>query len=107
MGFWLAHYLMSRSLVQVPNPGSPLALSLLRNILHELLGYRLPLPHVPKFFGYAFGFSRNRRQRSELTSSIQRRASCSFTSTQYRLLGSGPVYRTFQSRFRSTSSSLS
>jgi len=35
------------------------ALSLLRDLLYELLGRLLPLPHVPRFCGYVFESSRN------------------------------------------------
>ena len=35
----------------------PLALPLLRNLLQEPVDHRLPLPYVPRLFGYAFEFS--------------------------------------------------
>ena len=35
---------------------TPLALSLLRDLCHELLGHRLPLPHVPWLLVYVFEF---------------------------------------------------
>ena len=48
----------------------PLALPLLRDLFHEPLDRRLPLPHVPWLIGYAFGLPSNRRRHSRLTSSI-------------------------------------
>ena len=47
-----------------------LALSLLHNLLHEPLGHRPPLSHVPCPYWYAFEFSANRRRCSGLMSQI-------------------------------------
>ena len=70
MGFWSALCSMLRRLIQVPNVGSPPAPSLLGDILHEPLGHRLPLPHVPRLIGYASEPSTDRRRHFRLTSTI-------------------------------------
>ena len=44
----------------IPAPPSP-ALSLLRPLLEEPLGHRVPLPHVPRLYRCAFEFSTGRR----------------------------------------------
>ena len=51
-------------------PAPSLALPLLHNLLQEHLGRRLPLSHVPRFRGYAFEFSTDRRRHFRLTSTI-------------------------------------
>ena len=40
-----------------PTQVIPAALSLLRDLLHELLDHRLTLPHVPRFSGYVLMFT--------------------------------------------------
>ena len=40
-------------------PVPPVALPLLRNLLQEPLGNRLPLPHVPRLYRYVFELSTN------------------------------------------------
>lgn len=50
MAFWLVFCLIMRPLVQASNASSS-ALSLLRDLLLEPLGRRLPLPRVPWFCG--------------------------------------------------------
>ena len=58
---WSADGLLVSSLfgamVAYLTPAPLLALPLLPILLHEPLGHRLPLPHVPWFRGYVFGFS--------------------------------------------------
>ena len=68
LGNWLADGLLVGSLFGAAltrwpclTP-APTALSLLRNLCQEPLGHRIPLPHVPWLFGYAFEFSANRRK---------------------------------------------
>ena len=59
-GLLVSSPLILGSPAQVSNAGSPTALSLLQNLHHEPLGYRLPLPLVPWVVRYAFDFSTNR-----------------------------------------------
>ena len=75
--FILSNWLADAPLVGSPfdvtfthasNPGCSPASPLLRNLLQEPLGDRLPLPHVPQFFGYVFEFSANRWRQPGLTS---------------------------------------
>ena len=59
---WLAEGLLVSSLFGAPfthtlTTAPSLALSLLRNLLQEPLDHNLPLPCVPKYFGYEFQFS--------------------------------------------------
>ena len=63
---WLADGLLVSSLFDPASahpwclmPDLSLALSLLRNLLQEHLGHRLPLPHVPWLIWCAFKFSAN------------------------------------------------
>ena len=73
---WLADGLLVCSLYdaalthRVPDVGSSPALSLLRCLLHEPLGYCLPMLHVPWLVGYAFEFSVNLQRRSKLTALV-------------------------------------
>ena len=52
MDFWSVLYFVSRSLTRRLTPAPP-ALSVLPSVLHELLGHRLPLPHVHWLVWYA------------------------------------------------------
>ena len=58
MAFWLVPRLPPWPLIHVPD-SAPLALSLLSILPRELLGYRLPRPHISRFRGYVFEFSTN------------------------------------------------
>lgn len=49
----------------------PLALSLLRHLCQELLGYRLPIPDVPCYLGYVFEHSANQQRHCQLMPSSQ------------------------------------
>ena len=70
---WLADGLLVRSLFditlthRVPDIGSSPALSLLCCLLHEPLGYRLPMPHVPRIVWYASELSVFPQRHSKLT----------------------------------------
>ena len=75
--FTLSNWLADGPLVGSPfgvafthasNPDYSSALPLLRNLLQELLGHRLPLSHVPQFFGCVFEFSAHRLRRPGLIS---------------------------------------
>ena len=55
-----------RCLTQDPLP----ALSLLSNLLHELLGNRLSLSHLPRFYWCVFYSSTSRQHHSRLTSTM-------------------------------------
>ena len=52
-GFLVGHCIPFMCLTQA----IPVDLSLLRDLLHELLGHRLALPHVPGFSGCVLGFT--------------------------------------------------
>ena len=57
MVFWSVLCFVLRALCLTP---APLALSLLRNLCHEPLGYHSPLPHVPQLLWYVLEFSEKR-----------------------------------------------
>ena len=64
---WLADGLLVSSLLdggftrsRCLMPAPPVALPLLRNLLQEALGHRLPLPHVPRLCGYVLEVSTKR-----------------------------------------------
>ena len=81
---WLTEGLLvsclSKSITRMSNPAAPSALSLLCHLRDELLGRYLPMPDVPRFFGYVLESSVGRRLHSQLTSLMQRRVSHSSTT---------------------------
>ena len=67
MVFWLVLYLCCVRLPGCLTLVSPVALSLLHNILKEHLGHCLTLPYVPWFFQYVLESLTSQRRHSGLT----------------------------------------